>query len=137
MPKDREIMANQSPQQPYSNQPATRYPEYNPPPPEETPPSSAPPQTAPAEPTVGQTLSGIGNFIYEAIKTTALILVVAFLIRYFLIQPFIIEGESMEPNFHDNEYILIEKVSAYFHDYNRGDVIVFRFPGNPKSNNDL
>lgn len=116
-----------------NNQTPQSYPEFNPPPPEEAPSGSSPDAQAPEQDT-GRTLSAIGNFIYEAIKTTALIVVVAFLIRHFLIQPFIVEGESMEPNFHDGEYILIEKVSAYFHDYKRGDVVVFKFPGNTKLN---
>ena len=80
----------------------------------------------------GEIVSAIGHFLYEVIKTTAIIIIIAFLIRYFLIQPFVVEGESMEPNFHNHEYLIIQKVSGYFDSYNRGDVIVFQYPNNPE-----
>jgi len=76
-------------------------------------------------------LSTMGRFLYEVIKTTVIIIIAAFLIRYLLIQPFVVEGESMEPNFHNNEYLVIQKVSGYFNNYKRGDVIVFKYPNNP------
>ncbi|CAN5359443.1 signal peptidase I [soil metagenome] len=52
-----------------------------------------------------------------------------FLFVYLLVlQPHKINGESMESNFHDAEYILTEKVTYYFNSPKRGDVIVFKAP---------
>lgn len=52
-----------------------------------------------------------------------------FLFVYLLIlQPHKINGESMESNFHNGEYILTEKVTYYFSRPKRGDVIVFKAP---------
>ncbi len=48
--------------------------------------------------------------------------------RAFVVQPFIVEGESMEPNFHDKEYIIIDKLSYRFHQPKRGEVLVFHPP---------
>ena len=59
---------------------------------------------------------------------TALIVVP---IRYFVFQPFIVNGESMEPNFHDGDYLLIDELSYRFNDPARGDVIVFKYPTDP------
>jgi len=69
-------------------------------------------------------------FIYDVFKTVATVLGVAFLIRFFLIQPFYVSGQSMEPNFHNNEYIIVDQVSYRFHAPRRGDVIVFKYPLN-------
>jgi signal peptidase I len=68
------------------------------------------------------------NFVWDLIKTGAVVFVLAFLIRYFLIQPYVVDGESMMPNYFNNEYLLAEKVSYYLHTPTRGDVIVFKYP---------
>jgi len=68
------------------------------------------------------------KILYEFIKTIAFILVIFFVIRYFLIQPFIVDGNSMEPNFHDKEYLLVDKISYKFKEPQRGDVIIFHPP---------
>jgi signal peptidase I len=70
--------------------------------------------------------------LYEIIKTVTFVLLTAFLIRYFLIQPFVVEGQSMEPNFHNNEYLIIDKLSYKFHEPNRGDIIIFQAPNAPQ-----
>ena len=48
-------------------------------------------------------------------------------VRLFLVQPFYVRGQSMEPNFHDSEYLIIDKLSPRFKPYSRGEVIVFRY----------
>jgi len=72
--------------------------------------------------------------LFEVLKVVAVVFVVTIVIRIFLIQPFVVEGSSMEPDFHDHEYVLIEKISYRFHTPSRGDVIVFRYPNNPSVN---
>jgi signal peptidase I len=79
-------------------------------------------------------LTKVGHFFIEFLKTAIIIGIIAFVIRYFVVQPFIVEGASMEPNFHNNDYLLIEKWSEYFADPKRGDVVVFRYPDNPSVN---
>ncbi|TAL19972.1 signal peptidase I, partial [Patescibacteria group bacterium] len=44
-------------------------------------------------------------------------------------QPFYVKGASMEPNFYDREYLVIDEISYRFHPPSRGDIIVFRPPG--------
>lgn len=70
-------------------------------------------------------------FVFDLLKTGIVVFIVAFSLRYFAIQPFVVDGESMMPNFVNNEYILAEKVSYLFGEPKRGDVVVFRYPGNP------
>ena len=53
-------------------------------------------------------------------------------IRYFLVEPFYVKGASMEPNFHDHEYLIIDRLNYRLNTPNRGDVIVFRYPHDPR-----
>lgn len=69
-------------------------------------------------------------FIYDVFKTVTTVLGVAFLIRFFLIQPFYVSGQSMEPNFENNQYIIVDQVTYRFRAPRRGDVVVFKYPRN-------
>ena len=71
-------------------------------------------------------------FIFELIKIVVISLVIIIPIRYFLIQPFYVKGASMEPNFHDHEYLIIDEITYRFHEPRRGDIMVFRYPRNPQ-----
>jgi len=70
----------------------------------------------------------------EIVKTFAIVLIVAFLFRKVIVQPFVVEGSSMEPNFHNSDYLLVDQISYRFHEANRGDVVVFKAPPNPSVN---
>lgn len=71
--------------------------------------------------------------IFKELFSTALISLTIFFIFYiFLVQPHRVKGESMTPNFEDGELILTEKVSYRFSTPKRGDVIVFKAPGQNK-----
>jgi len=71
-------------------------------------------------------------FIWEITKVVAISLAIILPVRYFLIQPFYVKGASMEPNFHDHEYLIIDELSYRFTPPERGQVIVFRYPRNPQ-----
>lgn len=70
--------------------------------------------------------------IFEFIKVVIVSLLIILPIRYFVIQPFYVKGASMEPNFHDHEYLIIDEISYKFKDPQRGEILVFRYPLNPK-----
>jgi len=70
----------------------------------------------------------IAQFIIEMI----IIVVVMLGVRYFLIQPFYVKGASMEPNFYDHEYLVINEISYKFSNPQRGDVVVFKYPKDTK-----
>ena len=71
---------------------------------------------------------------WEILKVVAIVFISAIVIRGFVAQPFIVEGSSMEPDFHNGEYLLIEKMSYHLRPPSRGDVIVFKYPNNPNVN---
>jgi signal peptidase I len=100
--------------------------------PSQTPPPQPPPPTplqnpAAVEPEKPKMNNYLRLFL-EFLKNIAIIIVLAGLIQYFIVQLFVVDGSSMEPNFHNNEYLLIQKVSAHFSGYSRGDVVVFKYP---------
>jgi len=72
------------------------------------------------------------SYTFELIKIVAISLAIIIPIRYYLIQPFYVKGASMEPNFYDHEYLIINEISYRFNDPVRGDIIVFKYPKNPQ-----
>lgn len=71
-------------------------------------------------------------FAWEMLKVVLISAAIIIPVRYFLIQPFFVKGASMEPNFHDHEYLIIDELSYRFKAPVRGQVIVFRYPRNPQ-----
>lgn len=70
--------------------------------------------------------------MWEGIKILAISFAIIIPVRYFLIQPFYVKGMSMESNFQDHEYLIIDEISYRFRPIERGEVIVFRYPLNPQ-----
>lgn len=74
---------------------------------------------------------------WEIVKTILFIVVAALIIRLLLIQPFFVDGESMEPTIRPSDYLIINqlsyKVGGRFKP-KRGDVIVFKAPPAPGEN---
>lgn len=68
----------------------------------------------------------------SALKDLGKILIFALLIvipiRLFVIQPFYVKGASMEPNFEDHQYLIIDEISIRFREIKRGEVVVFKGP---------
>lgn len=71
------------------------------------------------------------NFTWEILKIVIISLAIIIPIRYFLIQPFFVNGASMDPNFLDSDYLIIDEISYRFNEPQRGDVIIFRYPLDP------
>ncbi|OHA79179.1 MAG: signal peptidase I [Candidatus Yonathbacteria bacterium RIFCSPHIGHO2_01_FULL_44_41] len=53
-------------------------------------------------------------------------------IRVFIAQPFIVSGASMDPTFKDKQYVIVDELSYHIGDPARGDVVIFKYPKNPK-----
>jgi signal peptidase I len=68
--------------------------------------------------------------IVELLETLAITLVL-FLAARASVQPFYVQGQSMEPTLHNHERVLVEKVSYWLHGPERGDVVVFKYPNDP------
>jgi len=70
--------------------------------------------------------------LLETIQVIIISLAIVFLVRTYLIQPFLVKGASMEPNFHDGNYLIIDELSYRVREPKRGEVIVFHYPRDPK-----
>jgi signal peptidase I len=85
-----------------------------------------PGETSPAPPAVRKSRSAFVEIVETLIITLAL-----FVAARWSLQPFTVEGQSMEPTFHNGEYILVDKVTYRLRSPERGDVVVFVYPGDP------
>ncbi len=89
---------------------------------------------------------GVGSFILELLKIFFLAFIIIIPVRTVLFQPFFVQGASMEPNFEDSQYLIINEFGyketkigianrnfftiSPFKDLSRNDVTVFRYPKN-------
>jgi len=69
-----------------------------------------------------------GAFVWEICKIVVVSLAIIVPIRMFVVQPFIVEGASMSPNFHDGEYLIVDELSYRFTEPKRGEVVIFHPP---------
>jgi signal peptidase I len=67
----------------------------------------------------------------EVVETAFMTLIIFLLVRL-VCQNFRIEGHSMEANLHDGQFLIVNKLVYYIHPPERGDVVVFHSPANPK-----
>ena len=67
--------------------------------------------------------------IYEVLETVVLAAII-WLVVNFATARFVVDGSSMEPNFHSGQLLIVNRLAYRFGTLQRGDVIVFRFPGN-------
>ncbi len=77
-------------------------------------------------------MKGIFGYFWEVVKVVLLALLIVFPIRYFLFQPFIVRGSSMEPSFYEADYLIVDQISYRFRDPERGEVVVFNYPQDPQ-----
>lgn len=91
---------------------------------------------------------GVGSFLWEVLKVFFWALIIIMPIRIFLFQPFFVQGASMETNFKDGDYLIVNELGYKetsldlgsmhlfnvnsFRELNRQDVVVFRYPKDPK-----
>lgn len=94
---------------------------------QETVPASEPEPTA--TPSI---FSRIKDFVIELVHVVVISLAIIVPVRYFLIQPFYVKGASMEPNFLDHQYLIIDEISYRFNEPQRGEIVVFRYPNDPR-----
>ncbi len=69
------------------------------------------------------------NFLRDSLITLTIAVVILFGLQV-TFQKFAVDGPSMNPNFHNRQILLVNKVVYRFHEPERGDVVVFHPPGN-------
>jgi signal peptidase I len=71
------------------------------------------------------------NFFIELLKIGLPVIIIVLVVRLWIAQPFIVSGSSMDPTFDTGEYLLIDELTYHFHEPERGDVIIFKYPKDP------
>ena len=75
--------------------------------------------------------------IWELFEVICIAFIPMLIVYQFLARPFEVQGVSMEPNFHKNNYLIVDIISYKIGPPERGDVVVFRYPSNRSPNNNL
>jgi signal peptidase I len=70
----------------------------------------------------------------EAFESIVVAIVLAVLIRLFVVEPFYIPSGSMEPTLKEHDRIIVSKLNYHVQDPKRGDIIVFKYPVDPRRN---
>lgn len=72
------------------------------------------------------------NALFDVLELVLIAAILFGIINLFVIQLLSITGDSMLPNFENNEQILAEKASIHFRDLKRGDIVIFKHPTTPQ-----
>jgi len=70
----------------------------------------------------------VGSFILDLVKILVVALIIIIPFRMFIAEPFVVSGSSMLPNYHDRDYLIIDRLSYHTGIPGRGDVIVLKYP---------
>jgi len=72
---------------------------------------------------------------WRSIREWAQVIIVALLIslpiRFFIAEPFVVDGASMDPAFATGQFLIVDRLSYRLNDPIRGDVTVFKYPNDP------
>lgn len=66
--------------------------------------------------------------VFEILRIVILALIIVVPIRFFIFQPFLVQGQSMEPNFENGDYLIVDELTYKFKEPKRGEIVVFRVP---------
>jgi len=73
-------------------------------------------------------VKNLTKFFFELFEIVVFSLAIFLVVYLLIMQPHKIQGASMEPNFHNNEYLITDKITYRLREPQKGDVIVFRSP---------
>ncbi len=66
--------------------------------------------------------------VREWVQVIVIALVIAIPVRWFIAEPFIVNGASMDPTFATDQFLIVDRLTYDFSQPKRGDVIVFQYP---------
>lgn len=83
-------------------------------------------------PTKPETKTSALSFILEVVKIVVIAVAIVIPIRFFVIQPFFVRGDSMFPMLHNGDYLMVDEISYELSQPVRGDIVIFKFPQDPR-----
>jgi len=66
--------------------------------------------------------------LLEVLEVAVIAVVAVFIVRSYLVQPFLVSGSSMSPNFSNGDYVLVDELTYHLRAPERGEVVVFHDP---------
>lgn len=69
--------------------------------------------------------------IREWVQVIIIALVISLPIRFFIAEPFVVNGASMDPTFSTGQFLIVDRVTYRFEKPQRGDVMIFQYPYAP------
>ncbi len=79
----------------------------------------------------GLNSQSFSSHVRNWLRDLAISVVASAFIIVWIYQPVRVEGTSMQPRLHDNDRLFINKFVYSFEKIERGDVVVFHYPGDP------
>lgn len=73
-------------------------------------------------------VSSVSSFFLDLVETLVIGISLFLVIYLFFMQPHQVSGQSMEPNLHNSDYVLTDKISYRVGEPKRGDVVVIHAP---------
>jgi len=70
--------------------------------------------------------------VWELVRFAIIAVLIVIPIRLFIAEPFVVSGSSMVPTFLDKDYLIVDKLSYKLNDPERYDVVIFKYPNDPK-----
>ena len=77
--------------------------------------------------------NSLWHSIREWTQVVIIALIIALPIRWFIAEPFIVNGASMDPTFATGQFLVVDRLTYDFEKPQRGDVIVFEYPNDPST----
>ncbi len=84
------------------------------------------------EPKHGLFKGFLKSFWGEVIQTLVISAIIIVPFRMYIAQPFMVSGPSMDNTFHDGQYLIVDELTYHSRDPHRGEVVIFKYPVNPK-----
>ena len=66
--------------------------------------------------------------LLEVLEIAVIAVAAVFIVRTYLVQPFLVSGTSMIPTFNNGDYVLTDELTYHFRPPERGEVVVFHDP---------
>lgn len=68
--------------------------------------------------------------VFDLFWNVLVVAAIVVTVRTFIAAPYIVDGQSMQPTLENDDFLLTERLSTRFDRLQRGDIIVFLYPGN-------
>lgn len=76
-------------------------------------------------------MSSLGEEAKDWVVSIVVAVVLAFLIRQFIVELYVVDGPSMRPTLESHERLVVNKFIYHFRAPERGEIVVFRYPRDP------